>query len=109
MLSSLLCSLILNYFTSSFSDTQVVIYEIYPSTPDPEFTRKGELTINALVDISSNPGGRFIFSNEMNGIVLWNLATNDSIIWEPLVDKMREVRSIPLVANTLNQPAISCF
>ncbi|EDR06134.1 uncharacterized protein LACBIDRAFT_328910 [Laccaria bicolor S238N-H82] len=78
--------LILNHFTSSSFDPwqcQVVIYEIYPSTPDPEFTPKGELNVNALIDISSNAGGCFVFLTEMDEIVLWNLATNDSITWEP--------------------------
>lgn len=64
---------------------QVVTYEIYPSTPDPEFTPKGELNVNALIDISSNAGGCFVFLTEMDEIVLWNLATNDSITWEPSI------------------------
>ena len=87
----------------------MVIYEIYPSRPDPEFGCKGELNINGLIDINSNPGGRFIFLNEMGEIVLWNLATNGSITWKPPVEEIQEVRSIPLVADTLNQPAISFF
>lgn len=108
MLVSPLCGLILNCFTSSAYDT-AVIYEIYPSTPDPEFTCKGELNINGLIDLNFNPGGHFIFLNVMDEIVLWNLATNESITWEPPVESIQKVRSIPLVANTLNQPAISCF
>lgn len=69
------------------SDTTVVIYEIYPqSGPYPQFTRKGELNINGNIDLHSNSGGLFAFLNEMDQVVLWNLATNDSITWKPPVE-----------------------
>ena len=89
MLVSPLRSLILNYLTSS-SNTPVVIYKIYPeSTP---FTRKGELNINGKIDRNSNSGGLFVFLNMVDEVVLWNLATNDSITWKPPVERIQAVR-----------------